>query len=476
MKHLCWFIVLLFQFFIGNTLAQTNALKFDISQDTLSNKDSVYFTIDSIILKGNKRTKNYIIFREVPFTVGEKFTPSQLTTKLELAKNQIMNTSLFLDVLVYVENLNNNIATIKIDVKERWYIFPLPYFSLADRNFSEWINDHKASLERVNYGLRFYHFNVSGRNDKLSLNLITGYSKQIQFSYSNPFSNKNLKNGFAVAFAYVNQKEINASTIGNKLNRVRLDNFIREGVTTSFTYSYRPDSKYRYYISLGYNHETVADTVIKLNPNFYPNGLNKNGYISISAMTQFYNLDYIPFPRKGFFYQLSVSNSGFTIDNNLLQIGVKTINVIPISKNMFYYTRNWGIVKLGDGSIYTNQSLLGYNNMYVRTFESYVIDGMAGFVSNNSLYQKLFKYVFKNPIKIKGHERIPFNFYAKVFGDFGYAHNRYSNISDKFSNIFLTSVGVGLDITTIYDFVFRLEYGINHTGNTAFGIRMQSEF
>ena len=33
-----------------------------------------------------------------------------------------------------------------------------------------------------------------------------------------------------------------------------------------------------------------------------------------------------------------------------------------------------------------------------------------------------------------------------------------------------------LDITTIYDWVFRLEYGINHTGNTNFGIRMKSEF
>ena len=43
----------------------------------------------------------------------------------------------------------------------------------------------KASLERVNYGVKLLYNNVTGRSDRLKLWVIGGYTKQITFNYLN---------------------------------------------------------------------------------------------------------------------------------------------------------------------------------------------------------------------------------------------------------------------------------------------------
>jgi hypothetical protein len=95
-----------------------------------------------------------------------------------------------------------------IDVKERWYIFPIPYVKPVDRNLSEWAKQGYGS-DRLNYGFKFTHYNVSGRNDKLRLWLITGYSKQIQFQYDQPYADKTLKHVYKLSFYYAANREFN---------------------------------------------------------------------------------------------------------------------------------------------------------------------------------------------------------------------------------------------------------------------------
>ncbi|MCC6635413.1 MAG: hypothetical protein IT251_07915 [Chitinophagaceae bacterium] len=476
MKYLSICLFILSNIFFTHVFAQNSTSNFKKLNIINTTNDSGFLTIGSININGNKRTKDYIILREVPFKLGNKYKPHELTGLLELARNQIMNTALFVDAQVYVTNLLKDTAFINIDVKERWYIFPIPYFNLVDRNFNQWINEHNASLDRVNYGIKFFHFNVSGRNDKLSLDVIGGYSQQLQFNYTNPFADKTLKHGFSVGFGYVRQKELNYASLNNKQVFVRTNSFVRDGFRSLLTYSYRPDSKYRFYVSLGLNMDKISDTVLKLNPTYFPYYTNKITYPTLLVMLQYFGVDYIPFPKKGFLYQVSIFNRSFNKKANLFQLSVKTTNVLPLATNSFLNIHTNSILKIGDNRSYFNQSLMGYNEVFLRGLESYVIDGMAGVVANNSLYQKLFKFVFKNPIKIKGHENIPFHFYAKLFSDFGYAYNKYAAVNNPLANKFLYTAGAGIDITTIYDFVFRIEYGLNQLGNTAFGLRVKGEF
>lgn len=146
--------------------------------------------ISDIQLSGNKKTKNFIVLREVPFKKNDRLIQGDVAKLLILARQQLMNTALFVDVTVYVSSHKGNILVISIDMKERWYLFPLPYFKLIDRNFNQWWVDQKRSLDRVNYGIKFIQNNITGRNDNLDVWLINGYTQQITLRYNLPFFDK----------------------------------------------------------------------------------------------------------------------------------------------------------------------------------------------------------------------------------------------------------------------------------------------
>ncbi|HEY0749521.1 MAG TPA: POTRA domain-containing protein, partial [Chitinophagaceae bacterium] len=58
------------------------------------------FTVRQIQIEGNKRTKPYIILRELNFHENEQYALHELVEKFRKAKIQLMNSGLFLDVVV----------------------------------------------------------------------------------------------------------------------------------------------------------------------------------------------------------------------------------------------------------------------------------------------------------------------------------------------------------------------------------------
>lgn len=152
---------------------------------------SIYQIVGDIKLNGNKKTRDFIILREMAFKKGEHIADKELDKLLELSRQQIMNTLLFVDVNVYVAAKKGNVLIINVDLKERWYFFPTPYFRLVDRNFNQWWVDQKRSLDRVNYGIKFIQNNTTGRNDNLNIWFINGYTQQFTVRYDIPLSIKN---------------------------------------------------------------------------------------------------------------------------------------------------------------------------------------------------------------------------------------------------------------------------------------------
>jgi hypothetical protein len=108
-----------------------------------------------------------------------------------------MNTALFHEVVVELQNTDGNNADVKIELRERWYLFPVPYFRYIDRNLNQWLVENKGDLDRVNYGIKVFHNNFTGINDKLNLWLINGYTKQISFGYDRLYIDKNMKWGMS---------------------------------------------------------------------------------------------------------------------------------------------------------------------------------------------------------------------------------------------------------------------------------------
>ena len=94
--------------------------------------------IETISVEGNQRTKKYIITRELLFFEGSWIHSEELFDKLSAARLNVLNTQLFLEVLPSFQQINDSSVTVKIIVKERWYIWPIPFIDYLDRNINAW--------------------------------------------------------------------------------------------------------------------------------------------------------------------------------------------------------------------------------------------------------------------------------------------------------------------------------------------------
>ena len=127
-----------------------------------------YVVVDSIAINGNKRTNIQVILRELPFQIGDTILRKNLKDRLAWGKQQVLNTGMFREgIISHTPSATKpDHICIALDLAESWYIYPTPYFELADRNFNVWWVDQNRSLDRIIYGMDFVHRNFSGNRDR----------------------------------------------------------------------------------------------------------------------------------------------------------------------------------------------------------------------------------------------------------------------------------------------------------------------
>jgi outer membrane protein assembly factor BamA len=234
------------------------------------------YIVGQIIITGNHKTRNYIIERELSFKKGDTITLSALVKSFQLAHDRLINTRLFNEVVIYLKGFRGYITDIEIDVKERWYIFPLPYFKPADRNVSAWAQKG-YKLNRVNYGAKFTDYNFTGRNDNLTAWLITGYTRQFELYYNQPYADKSLKHGFGLGFTYAQLKEVDAFTTNNQQGFINSDTigyagkYLSQQFSLSLRYFYRPGLKIRHIWGFNLVNTKIDSAVSVYNPRYFNN-------------------------------------------------------------------------------------------------------------------------------------------------------------------------------------------------------------
>ena len=470
MKHCVVFCLLIsLSVTLAGQINTTDSLSALHQKEISSNR----IIINNIDIIGNKKTKDFIILREIVFKKGDTINAVDLNTKLEQSRQLIYNTTLFVDDSVYVLRQSENKVDVTVHVKERWYLIPLPFFVFADRNFNEWISKG-ASLSRVDYGVRINHYNLTGKNDKLNILLVNGYDQQISLRYQLPFMNKTLTKGFSVGYLFSRQHEMNYATSSNNEQLfLKLDNDFSRSVTRfDVTYSYRPNQKIRNYFRIAYTEERVADSVVKLNPTYYPNQLSSITYPDFTYTFQYYNSDYYAYPTKGFIGQASLYKRGFNSLTDMWQVGLRGIYAFPLKNNSYIRLEGAANIKFPYNPYFFSQALFGYGFMQLRGLEYYVVDGMAGAVGKFTFGHQFLNFVVKNKFKSTTHDKIPFRFYAKVYSDIGYGYNPYVT-NNLLNNKLMRTWGFGLDIVSIYDIVFRMEYSFNQLGNKGIYLHAQ---
>ncbi len=460
------------------SVAQSDTLQANTQNPLTVNVDtgkSSLLLIADIAINGNKKTKPYIIERELPFKQGDYISRADLTKKLILAQQQVFNTSLFTEVNVNIPTETDNLVFISVDVKERWYLFPLPYFKIVDRNFNEWWVTDKASFDRVNYGLKFMQNNVSGRNDKLNLYLIWGYSRQISFRYEQPLANKSLTSGYSVGFDFSRQRELNYATGFSKPLFFKQDQFVKQYIRGEFSYLYRPAIKTRHAFTFAYEEDKVADTVLKLNRQYFPNNTLKISYPEISYSLQYFDVDYIAYPSKGFMGDFKITRKGWTNDMNVTQFEMHGSYTFPINKTSQLQFQTGGLIRFPFNQPYYNQQLFGYGDIFLRGLEYYVIDGAAGIMGRTTARKEVFSFTLKTAPTAKKQVTIPFKFYIKAFGDAGYAYNKNPGNS-LLNNKLIYTYGAGIDMVTTYDLVIKLDYSFNQLGGHGLFLHLRTDF
>lgn len=435
------------------------------------------YTIGEVIISGNVKTKTAIIERELPFMAGGSYSPEELVKRMETGRRQLMNSALFHQAVISARDYEGTTVNILVEVKERWYLFPMPYFRPVDRNLNQWLVEQKGSLDRVNYGAKLTYNNSTGRNDKFRLWLIGGYTKQVSFSYDRLYIDKDLKWGASMAFAWGKNREVNYNTINDK--QVFLNDpgqYVRRFINGHFSLSYRPAINTRHSFGIGFSSEEVEDTIVALNPAYFKKGMNRIGYPSLFYTLNWFNLDYIPYPTRGYAAQVSVSKNGLNSSINLWQLHVKALANWPLAPKTFLHLNAYGGIKLPFEQPYFNRRFLGYGDMYLQGYEYNVIDGVAGGFLKTTLSRELTRFLVRLPQgRKKDPVAVPFRIFGKIYGNTGYVYNPEQG-ENALSNKMLYTGGVGLDIVTLYDLTIRLEWSFNQLGQNGLFLHRKTIF
>ena len=435
------------------------------------------FIVGEIIINGNKKTKAFIILREIPFKQGDEYPLPALVNKFEDARRQLMNTSLFNEVMVAAKNFEGNKVNIIVDVKERWYLFPLPYFKPVDRNLNQWLVEQKGSLSRVNYGAKLLYNNATGRNDKLRFYFIGGYTKQLSLSYDRLYIDKKLKWGLNTGFAVGKNREVNYNTISDKQVFIKDENnYLRNFANANIELTYRRAIKTRHRIGIRYTMEEVGDTIIALNPSYFKGGKKRVQFPGIHYNVSYVDLDYNPYPTKGYAAEVNIGKSGFNKYINVWNLTVKGSGSWHLLPKTFLNLNVYGSIKLPFKQPYFTQRFLGYGDTFMQGYEYYVIDGVAGGYLKTTLTRELLNFRIRVPAKKgKTPTKIPVRIFGKTYGNTGYVHNPQPG-ENILSNKMLYSGGFGIDILTFYDVTFKFEYSFNQLGQNGLFLHRKSIF
>jgi len=429
--------------------------------------------IREIKVVGNRKTKLHIVKREIPVEEGKPYSMSFVLASLQTGRQNLMNTALFVDADVNFANWYEDSLDILVDVKERWYYFPFPIFKPVDRNWNVWINQNNVSLDRVNYGLKFLGANITGRNDKLNLYLVNGYTRSVSVTYENPFVGYSLKHGLSFELSYGKNREVNYSTRENQQVFYKNEqDFVRTKFVGGVGYSYRKGSIERHTVKFSYTHETVADTVVEMNPKFLGNGRSSRGFPELMYRYQYLGVNYIPYPTKGLRWDFTFLKRGVAGEMSMTMLNLKAAKHWTLPYKFYYSLHGEATVKFPFDQPFYNQQLMGYGDNYLRGLEYYVIDGVAGGMIRSTVRKQIFDVKVKTGLKSRTYGTIPFKVYLKGYGDVGYSYNKNNVTGNFLTNRLLYTGGIGIDVLSIYDVVLRLEYSFNQLSERALFVHM----
>ena len=269
----------------------------------------------------------------------------------------------------------------------------------------------------------------------------------------------------SIDFQFSQNKEINYSTENNKQIFYKDESrFVTEKLRIGLGYSYRTGYIRRHSVKLSYNVNKINDSVFHLNPAYYGNNTKAVKYPELNYQYQYFNVNYIPYPLTGFQWDFSFLKRGFARNMNLWEFSAKAGKYIELFPTWYFSAQGAATVKLPFDQPYFNRQMMGYNDMFMRGLEYYVVDGVAGGLTKITLRKEIWRPTLRTGLKSRSYGKIPFRFYLKAYGDLGYVYSKTVMSANPLNNRLLYTGGAGIDMLSIYDLTLFLEYSFNQLG------------
>lgn len=434
-------------------------------------------TINNIFIIGNERTRKNIIQREMDLASKTTYDWEEFIALLQEDQQKIYNLQLFTSVEVTPLFTEDDQVEILVSVKERWYVIPGLIFQLADRNFSEWWVNQNRDLSRVNYGVKLNHNNVGGRNEKLKVIAQFGFTQAFEVTYSKPYIDVNQQHGLAAQITYFSNRTIPIRSIDNRqvFFTNEQEDILRRNLNATIRYTYR-GSYYNFHnVSLGFNRTDIHPDVLQANPNYFLHDESQLHYFMAGYSYRHDKRDNVAYATEGQVLSVGINRYGlFTNDDvNETEFAILANKYIRLGDKFHFVTGFSGSTYLSPQQPYILVRGVGYRPNFIRGYELNVIEGQQTVVHKNSMRYELFNVNLDlsrySPIDAVSY--FPVRMYLSANFDHGHVKDRnFLPENSRLTNKYLYGYGIGLDLVTFYDNVFRFEYSINDQGTGNFFI------
>jgi outer membrane protein assembly factor BamA len=408
--------------------------------DTTAVMDHSTYKVDSIKIVGNEKTKDFIILREMSFTIGDSVNSEVLF----LNRERIFSLGLFTRVeLEHIQKGHKNI--VKIMIEESWYIFPVPFIIVREKTFT-----------RTSYGVSLKFKNVRGRNETIRFTFALGYDPYLSFEYENLLVVPSADVNFSLAGIY--GSPVNKSPTLESINGGQFD-FKTIGITT--TWGKRINKQNNIFLLLEYS---VIKAPTQILTPYMASGSDKDKELSIGLSYSYDSRNLKQFANRGGVFQFTYIKSGIgskEIDYNTMSLDTR--GYTEIYKSLILKGRLFARHTFGKYVPYYHYSILGYN-YYTRGNRTLVREGNNMLLGSIELAHPIiseWNFAIDLPVLPNSLTRARIAVMGSIFVD---AATVFNNNQTVLLNDFNSGYGFGITLLFLPYSSFRIEYAFNEFG------------
>ncbi|MBR6179150.1 MAG: hypothetical protein IKQ70_14900 [Bacteroidales bacterium] len=460
--------------------AQTNDTAYVTAMDPNVNVLSLVpqTIVSSISVTGNKKTKETVILREITFAEGDTIDTKSLTQEFERSHTNLLKTSLFNYVTITPTEIEPGYIAVTINVEERWYLWPAFSITPHNGNLNQWLREPDIHKVDICFGIKKYNFR--GRREVLSFNFRRGFNNISQISYSNIAVDKKYRHLLAAHLSLKTQKDVLVRTTDGKGEYNHFNNNGFKEIKPELVYQFRQNINASHFFKVAYNDVSICDSLAMLNPDYLGDGATHIRNITTSYSFRLDNRSSSYYPLTGSFYEITFKRTGYLSQSpSVIGAEADVRHYLQVTNRIYFAAQIFVSTYTNNTPFYMRPNIGSKPNI-LEGYEHNLIFGDAlSFLKTSYKFELIPTHIIHlKRINAPKFNKIHFAAYINLFADCAYVedHAHTDSLNNPYTNTFLGSLGVGLDLVTYYDKVFSMFATRNVQNNYYFGIGIKSFF